>query len=34
MVQGTDSMSDDAEKYLGIKLDRALLTFNRHLEDR
>lgn len=31
MVQGTNLMSDDAVKYLGIRLNRAL-TFNQHLE--
>jgi len=33
MVQGIESMSADARKYLGIKTDRAPSTFNQHLED-
>lgn len=32
VIQGTQVMSDDAPKYLGIKLDRAL-TFNQYFED-
>jgi len=32
IVQRTKLMSDDALKYLGIKLDR-ILTYNQHLED-
>jgi len=32
IVEGTKLTSDDAPKYLGVELDRAL-TFNQHLED-
>jgi len=32
IAQGAKLTSDDAPKYLGIKLDRTL-TYNQHLED-